>query len=1242
MSEPVAGPVADFCAELGRLVRACHVPQRDVAEKLGRSKGTISDFLNGRRRRPPDWEDVRLIVVLCAERLGPQARPPSDVIVDVIWWRRRHAQMERTVEASAAASGRAADPGALASQALKPGDHPAEPGTAEDTDPDVADCIGMGIEEAIRLLAAGRGHPETIMDELLGPLYGEKGDPGVLDRLLKGFPTRVRAVHGVRRGQLFQAARVVLAAAALVRCGAHRVTRVEASRLVRTLVNGAARAHVWSGRSRQPADTSLLAGARAGMSESMVPVLVDHYLRFATPVAAVCPEFALAAGLPLATETADQSGTGLAGLAEILAEFAGQDAPGTVGNHILNTPIASLDVRGPQMPSLADGYVTPRFRLAGPDMGHGAEEGVASDKWWEKQPSYNGLERFLAAYLLSLPALLTPLLVLGHPGAGKSLLTKLLQARVPAREFRPLRVELRHTPADADLQKQLEHALYQSTGRPVSWPDWSESEPGAIPVVLLDGFDELLQSGAHRLDPAQHWGYLQQVADFQEREARLGRPLVVVVTSRTVVADRAAIPRDSQVLRLEPFGQQEVSRWLAIWNAANTSYYQMRNRPEPLRIEDLAPHTQLTAQPLLLLMLALYDAVSDSLHPLRRDGISQTQLYESLLTEFVRRQIVKDGASPASEEEQAVQGELHRLSVIALGMFQRGSQAITAEEADHDLQALGDIAGRSTSDTSELLFGRFFFVHEAQAVVAEQRLRTYEFMHATFGEHLAARLIDRALHRLVEAAARSGNRPFDEGELYALLSFVPLTNRAQLVLNLSGMLASWPPSRAGGELPRLLTQLFEAAPWGRTPRTERGHSPARLTRTCRETVYGANLILIGVLAAGDVNASQFLGSGDLIEGWRRQTMAWQSQFTAESWELYSSTLAVERFWHPASNRGDRPMPDLRISRYKRAVFYHNLNWPLAYPETKNRGSVDITFLVDPGSADTVSDVARRVAFVGDRDAELLLHAAFPLLHRMPSTLRTHHVDDEGHIRSVAQSLMALFTSDVYHPAVLPDLYDRCLTSITRLPHKELTACLEAISRQLVNDAPALDDPAFASIVRRLNSLLGAALTPELRRTLLKCVHQGLGRGDQALNDALTELTALVVSSSAADEAEWNLLLLAQVGHSSSTWTWSHLPHGEEAVRRLDKALSGLDLETTAARHPAAIVSVLRLAADLGLDDWLTARAAELLEALPRNAFGLLRPSDLGYLRRALPTGVYAAEFNEVERIWGRQTPRNNP
>lgn len=126
-----------------------------------------------------------------------------------------------------------------------------------------------------------------------------------------------------------------------------------------------------------------------------------------------------------------------------------------------------------------------------------------------------------------------------------------------------------------------------------------------------------------------------------------------------------------------------------------------------------------------------------------------------------------------------------------------------------------------------------------------------------------------------------------------------------------------------------------------------------------------------------------------------------------------------------------------------------------------------------------------------------------------------------------------------------------------------------------------------------------------------------------------------------DGLEPRLLELTWAGNASDSWRWD-LPRHRVDEGDLDRVLAAGDLGEAAARHPSAVIDLLRLAADLGCDDWLAARAEECLRALPRNALGLLRPSDLPYLRKALPPGAYAAEFAEVEESWRGGGPAPNP
>ena len=51
------------------------------------------------------------------------------------------------------------------------------------------------------------------------------------------------------------------------------------------------------------------------------------------------------------------------------------------------------------------------------------------------------------------------------------------------------------------------------------------------------------------------------------------------MTSRIAVADRARLPDGGLAVRLEPFDERQVARWLEIWNAA-----ELRARAGPLPV----------------------------------------------------------------------------------------------------------------------------------------------------------------------------------------------------------------------------------------------------------------------------------------------------------------------------------------------------------------------------------------------------------------------------------------------------------------------------------------------------------------------------------------------------------------------------------------------------------------------------------------------------------------------------------
>jgi NACHT conflict system protein/AAA domain-containing protein len=439
-----------------------------------------------------------------------------------------------------------------------------------------------------------------------------------------------------------------------------------------------------------------------------------------------------------------------------------------VSQPIADTAATAAD-GGVTLPALRELYVSPSYR----ELPHSPHvTGVTwSDSAWDMMAPYDDLSARLAEHLLSTEATRAPLVLFGQPGAGKSATTQMLAAALDPRDFLVVRVELRTVHADATVQQQIEEALTRLTGRSVSWPEMADIAGGAQPVIMLDGFDELLQASAQF-----HHNYLEQVRDFQDREASLGRPIAVLVTSRTAVANQVRYPADTVMIRLEEFNDDQVANWLATWNRFNVG--------SPLLAEAALRHEELARQPLLLLMLALFRAEGGDLTP----GLGQAQLYERLFITLAERDVAKlhDQISDADRRREAEQ-ELDQLSLVAFAMFNRRAEWVTGDELAQDLAALrraGD--SRDGRTLVARLAGRFFFrlfVQRDQALQGQhEAVSRYEFLHATFGEFLVARWVVRRLRRLAARIQDLDDDIPDDALFRTLLSWAVLSTREQRVL----------------------------------------------------------------------------------------------------------------------------------------------------------------------------------------------------------------------------------------------------------------------------------------------------------------------------------------------------------------------------------------------------------------------------------------------------------------------------
>jgi hypothetical protein len=484
--------------------------------------------------------------------------------------------------------------------------------------------------------------------------------------------------------------------------------------------------------------------------------------------------------LPAPTVTGQVPGPGVGAMAAVELHRAYADE--------LGRPI--IDDRGDSTlsyPTKADGYVPQAYRLVRYDN---PDTRLERDVAWHGISVANDVGPCVLRHLESPYSLKAPLLVLGHPGSGKSLLTEMIAGALAYPQYTTVRVPLRDVNPDLDLQAQIEAQIRRTTGRTVNWVDFVGNQPLSPPVVILDGYDELLQATGQLFT-----GYLEEVARFQHEQARQDRPVRVIVTSRLTLIDKAVVPLGSTVLRLEDFDNHRCRAWTEVWNRHNVAYFQRTGTP-PFQLPGNESVLELTRQPLLLLMLAVYDSDGGALSA--RSNFDQTLLYDELLRRFIVRELSKGAAGAdfrrldSRDRGAMIDREMIRLGVAAISMVNRKESKILRDQLNGDLFYFaverGDLSdGKRKLSQADALFGSFFFIHESRSRLdqettahgAEAEARAdggaalegsgtsgpaaFEFLHKTFAEFLAADFILRTALAEANAICALAALPPDAG-----------------------------------------------------------------------------------------------------------------------------------------------------------------------------------------------------------------------------------------------------------------------------------------------------------------------------------------------------------------------------------------------------------------------------------------------------------------------------------------------
>nr|WP_141723857.1 hypothetical protein [Micromonospora carbonacea] len=552
-------------------------------------------------------------------------------------------------------------------------------------------------------------------------------------------------------------------------------------------------------------------------------------------------------------------------------------------------PGTAEGVTGITFPSVEEIYVEPRYKYCRLDD----DSQIADEGWWEKREAYADISMFLAAHVTAPAATCLPLLVLGHPGAGKSLLTKVMAARLPESGYTAVRVPLRRIRADRPLFEQVQEALDLVTHRRVQWAELAEESRDTVRVVLLDGLDELLQAS-----PGAHRSFFKEVSEFQRIEESQELPVVMVVTSRTIVADQVELPADMPVVKLEQFERPQILQWLRAWNGVNANGIASGSM-NALDVTIALNQRELSSQPLLLLMLAVYAADPRS-EPLMTH-LSTAALYRQLLTSFATREVLKSqptlGGKPL---EEAVREHLWSLTIAAFAMFNRGRQYVPDYQLGSDFVALDDTYIESEireADLGRRVAAQFFFIHSAEARIAGQAdvVRSYEFLHATFGEYLIAQQIVTMFAGLEQQGRRRAILDIDELP-FALLSCQALVGRMS-ILQLVGQLAN---EQSDDDSRRTIDAIDELIRTYRRRRNFDSYSRYRPTpsdRVLALAFYSLNLVSIRIAMSIGMRfrpEEVWSTAPDAWEEWQATVKLWSSVLDAGSWNAATSALERRR------------------------------------------------------------------------------------------------------------------------------------------------------------------------------------------------------------------------------------------------------------------------------------------------------------------------------------------------------------
>jgi hypothetical protein len=366
------------------------------------------------------------------------------------------------------------------------------------------------------------------------------------------------------------------------------------------------------------------------------------------------------------------------------------------------------------------------------------------DSFWETEVTDRGenVGRFIINELNAPRNSFNPIIILGNPGAGKSMLSQVLAARLcESNGFVPFFVRLRDVSLmDTIPKNHINEGIKNATaGNPdVDWINWAREFKNRIPVIILDGFDELLRASQAEIN-----NYIVKVQNLLESAYKgYGISARVILTSRLTVMQDVDIPNNTTIIRLESFDSKRQDQWIEQWNS-----FQTKKGFNDFKLPSNPSIIELGKEPLLLFMLAVYDFENSELQSaaLEQD-FNQSKLYDKLFDKFTQRQLDKAlqyGRLSKIKKERLSKKFRLRLGAIATLMFLNDVTHKETQNLRSELNSFG-IGGEDAEPS--LIFKGFFFIHKDKSTeMTGMHSYTFEFIHKSFGEFLTADFLVRTV-----------------------------------------------------------------------------------------------------------------------------------------------------------------------------------------------------------------------------------------------------------------------------------------------------------------------------------------------------------------------------------------------------------------------------------------------------------------------------------------------------------------